>query len=169
MIQRSNSKWIYAAGTLMSLVAGAFWYHWWSSDERLIKKQLSTIAQSLTTGPNEGALGPVTRIATLRKAIASDVHLSAGGQEVVSRDALLALASQWIPPPGGVTVEFVDVQVTVGEDRLHADVYCTVTVTSRTSTSGEPAIDARELAIDFVEQDGAWLVSAVRTKETLAR
>jgi hypothetical protein len=146
------------------------------SDERAIRNQLSVIGESLTVPPNDGDLGRIARIATLRNALAPDIQVSIGvpggpGSRIPSaiagRDAVLALAGRWAPPAGGVTVEFVDTQVTMHENRAGAQVYCTARVTS--GPPEHPVVDARELMISFVKLDGAWVVSAVRPEDTLVR
>jgi hypothetical protein len=144
-------------------------YRWWTGDERAIRKQLSSIAESLTIAPNEGSLGPVTRVAMLRKTLAPDVRVSAGpasggdasagAHSLVGRDAVLGAASQWARP-GGVTVDFVNVRVEVSDDGATARVSCTATLTSP-GASGAPTVDARDVKIDFTRIEGAWLVSSV--------
>lgn len=144
-------------------------WSWWFSDQRAIRHQLAAIAAALTVRPGEGDLGPVTRAAALRKALAPDVRVSAGGQEIVSRDAVLGLATRWSAPAGGLTVEFDDVQVTVHDDRESADVYCTAKLTGASPQGGEPTVDAREVTVGFVKLDGDWVVSSAKTQDTLAR
>ena len=158
-----------------------------NSDERAIEEQMSTIAEALTVPSNDGDLGRLGRIASLRRALAPDIQLSTGaaprpggrvppeiaghrfsGAAAISgRDAVLALAGRWVPPPGGVIIEFVDLQITVDDGRTNAQVYCTAKATSR---SPEKAlVDARELTVAFSKIDGQWLVTAVRPEQTLAR
>ena len=142
---------------------------------------MSAIAQALTVDAAKGDLGPVSRMATLWNLLAPDIHVSiapssAGApgagervpRQVVGRDAVLALVGRWAPPAGGVTVEFVDVQVTLNESGAEAQVYCTAAVTTR-GPSGQPAVDARELSVGFAHVEGAWVVTSVRPEETLSR
>ena len=167
---------------LLAIAAAVLGYRWWSSDERAVRRQMASIAEALTVGPGEGSLGPVTRVATLRNALAPDIRVSGGPPpagsdqgtgtrrppEVVGRDAVLALIGRWIPPPGGVTVQFVDMQVTVDDGGAGAEVYCTATIESA-GASGQPNVDARELVVGFQKIEGDWLVSSVRVEETLMR
>ena len=145
-------------------------------DERAIRKQMSVIEESLTVPPHDGELGRLGRIARLRNAMAPDIQVSTGvasrpggriPSEVIGRDGVLALAGRWVPPAGGLTVEFVDTQVTVHDSRARAQVYCTAKVTS--GPPEQPVVDARELMISFAKLDGAWVVSAVRPEDTLVR
>jgi hypothetical protein len=145
-------------------------------DERAIRNQMSAMAKTLTVPANDGELGRIARIAALRTALAPDVRVTTGivaragaqsSSDLIGRDAILALVGRWAPPPDGVNVEFVDVQVTLDESRATANVYCTAKASS--GTDERPLVDARELMIGFVKMDGAWLISSVRPEETLVR
>jgi hypothetical protein len=146
------------------------------SDERAIRNQMSAIAEALTVPANDGELGRVTRLAAMRSVLAPEITISTGAggrpggqvpQEVVGRDAVLALAGRWAPPPGGVTVEFVDMEVTLDDSRVNAQVYCTARVSS--GSKERPLVDARELTAAFTKIDGMWLITSVRPEETLVR
>ena len=136
---------------------------------------MAAIAEALTVPPSDGELGKIGRIAALRRALAPDIQLSTGvpppgaqiPPEVSGRDAVLALAGRWVPPPGGVTVEFVDVQVTLDGSRTTAQVYCSAKVTS--GSPEKPLVDARELTVALAKRDDDWLVTSVRPEATLAR
>lgn len=153
----------------VALVVLFLGYSWWFSDERAVRHQLDAIAGALTVAPNESELGLVTRLATLRKALAPDVRISDGGQEVSSRDSVLALATRWRGAPGGIVVEFDDVGVKIGDGRLTADVYCTAKMTTTDVRGGPPTIDAREVTARFKKLDGVWVVDSAQTERTLTR
>lgn len=145
-----------------------------SGEERAIRNQMSLIAESMTVPANDGELGRVARIATLRRALAPDVRVYVAGvsrgsqpSEIAGRDAVLALAGRWIPPAEGVSVEFLDVQVTLDEGGTSARVYCTARASS--GTPERPVVDARELTVSFSKIDGTWMVTAVRAEDTLIR
>jgi hypothetical protein len=174
-------RWGLVVASVATILAIALGYRWWASDERAIRHQMSAIAQSLTVPAHEGSLGAITRLGSLRKALASDIRVLAsassaaipgvGAQppdEIVGRDMVLALVGRWIPPPGGTTVEFVDVQLTVDAGQPTAQVYCTAKVTSR-GTGEQPTVDARELTAGFAKVEGTWIVTWVRPEETLVR
>ena len=160
-----------ALGIILAAVTGCG-----DGDERAIRKQMSAVAEALTVPANDGELGRVARIAAVRNVLAPDIRVSTsvtarpGAQvppELIGRDAVLALAGRWVPPPGGVTVEFVDVQVTVDNGRVNAHVYCTARVSS--GPEEQPIVDARELTVGFSKIDGTWLITSVRPEETLVR
>ena len=146
------------------------------SEEREIRNELAVIAEALSVPANDGDLGRLARIASLRRALAPDVQVSTGvpslpgaqiPPEISGRDSVLALAGRWSPPPGGVTVEFVDVNVTLDASRTGAQVYCTVKAAS--GPGEKPVVDARELTIMFARIGGEWLITSVRPEETLIR
>jgi hypothetical protein len=146
------------------------------SDERAIRNQMSAIAESLSVPEKDGELGRIARIAALRKVLAPDIAVSTGvpdrpgaqvPPELVGRDAVLALVGRWVAPAGGVTIEFVDVQVTLAADRATAQVYSTARISS--GPDERPVVDARELTIGFAKIDGSWLIASVRPENTLVR
>ena len=146
------------------------------SDERAIRNQMSAIAESLSVPENDGELARIARLAALRNVLAPDIAVFTGASsrpgaevppELVGRDAVLALAGRWVPPAGGVTIEFVDLQVTLDANRATAQVYCTARISS--GPDERPVVDARELTIGFSRIDGSWLISSVRPEETLVR
>lgn len=146
------------------------------SEERAIRNELSGIAETLSVPASDGDLGRLARVASLRKALAPDVQVSTGviprpgaqtPSEISGRDGVLALVGRWSPPPGGVRVEFVDMQVTLDASRTNAQVYCTVQLTS--GTSDKPIVDARELTLGVSRIDGEWLITSIRPEETLNR
>lgn len=158
--------------SLLSFVAIAFVaYQWWPSSERAVKNRLGELAETLSVPANDGDLGRVTRVAELRHYFAEDVHVraSASGPEVTSRDALLALMGGWTPPPGGWTIEFVDVHVTLGQESTTAQVYLTAKISGHDARTGEATLDAREANLTMAKQDGDWVVTSVEAAETLQR
>ena len=110
----------------------------------------------------------VGRIVQLRNLFAPDVHIRFGAEEIVSRDALLALLSRWQPPSAGFTIEFVDVTVTL-EDESTARVGLTAKISNRDAQTGDPIIDAREATLAMKKLDGEWVVAGVEGTETLQR
>jgi hypothetical protein len=143
-------------------------FKWWPSDERAIRRELDAIADALTVPPTDTELSRVARLAELRNHFAPDVRVRFGRQDVVSRDALMGLASRWAPPPGGIFVEFVDPTIAVGDDAT-AQVYLTVKVSTIDARTTEPTVDAREADIGFAKIEGDWLVTSVEARETLER
>lgn len=172
----ASRRWSVAIASALVVVAIVLAYRWWASEARAIRHQLATIARLATPPPDEGDLGMVTRLAQLRNALAPDIRVSATApgtgaqmpQEIVGRDVVLALAGRWQPTRERMTLEFVDVQVTVDDGGKEAEVYCTAKVTLH-PPSEPPTVDARELTIGFAKVDGIWIVRSVRQEPTLIR
>ncbi len=169
MSARTTQRLVSLASLACLAVLAFFAYQWYFSDERAIRSRLGELADTLSMPATAGDIARVTRLAGLRKFFTDDVHVRFGGQEVTSRDALLALVSRWAPPPGGVTVEFVDVQITVDDGAAEARVYLTAKVTGRDARTGEPTIDAREANITMTRGDGGWALSSAESQETLQK
>ena len=145
-------------------------YSWRSSDERVIRSRLADVAATLSSPARDTDVGHLARIARLRGYLAEDIHIRAGtAQEMASRDAVLALAARWILPPGGLTVEFVDVQVTLEPGGAGARVYLTAKLSGRDPRTGEPTVDAREANVNLAKRRGDWVITSVETVETLQR
>src|SRR2546428_4949366 len=100
------------AFVVAGVLIGFFAYQWWTSPERAVKSRLRALAATLSVPAHDGDLGRVTRLTQLRHYFADEVRLRAGasGPEIASRDALLGMIGAFTPPPGGWTIEFVDVQ-----------------------------------------------------------
>jgi hypothetical protein len=158
--------------SFVSLVAIAFLaYYWWPTPERTIKNRLRGLAETLSVPVNDGDLGRVTRVAELRHYFADDVHVRTGAarSEITSRDALLGLVGGWTPPAGGWTIEFVDMQVTVGQESTAAQVYLTAKISGHDAQTGEATLDAREANLTMSKPGSEWVVTSVESVDTLQR
>jgi hypothetical protein len=146
-------------------------YLWWPSEERAVKNRLRRLAETLSVPAQSNDVGRVTRLAQLRRYFADNVEVRSGGSEpqTIPLDALLAAIASWTPPPGGLTIEFVDEQVTIQPDAAGAKVYLTVKISAHDARTGEPTVDAREAHLGMVKRNGAWIVASVETADTLER
>ena len=144
-------------------------YYWWPTPERTIKNRLRGLAEILSVPVNDGDLGRVTRVAQLRHYFADDVQVRAGGSEITSRDALLGVVGSWKPPAGGWTIEFVDMQVTVGQESTTAQVYLTAKISGQDAQTGEATLDAREANLTMSKPGSEWVVTGVESVDTLHR
>ncbi len=163
--------WLAGLVLVAGLGGGYFVYSWWASPERAVRSRLHDLAATLSVSGKGGDAGRVARLAQLRRYFADDVHLrwGASGPEIVSRDALMGILSGWTPSPGGWTVEFVDMTVTVGPDQDAAEVHLTVKVTGHDARTGEPTIDAREANVKIAKRNGEWVMTDAETSDTLQR
>ena len=145
-----------------------FAYQWWRGEERVIRTRLDSLADALSPSAGGGELAMVGRIAELRNYFAPDIRVRLGGDEIVSRDTLLALLARWEPPSKGFKLEFVDVAVTLGEGDT-AQVSLTAKISNVDARSGEPITDAREGQLTLLKLDGDWVLATVESTDTLQR
>jgi hypothetical protein len=163
-----------AVTTLLILVGvaslalfGFLGYRWWTGEERVIRARLDNLAVLLSPADG-GELATVARIGQLRGYFAPDVHVRIGTDEVVSREALLALLARWQPPAKGVKLEFVDVSVTVEADTALASLTAKISNTDAAS-SEDPVADAREGVITLHKSSGEWVIGSVASTDTLQK
>jgi hypothetical protein len=145
-------------------LAAASWL--WPNEERVVRHRLDDLAAALSLPATEPDIARVTRLAQLRQFLSPAVVVRTGTQEIASRDAVLAAASQ-MRAGGPVTVSFVDVQVTLHADHLSADVYLDVKMAGLDPRSGEPTMDAREVRLVMAKENENWVVTSAETQETL--
>jgi hypothetical protein len=175
-----KSRSIFVVVVIFVVCVGAA-YFWWPSEERAVRNRLRALAEALSVPAQDTDITRVTRLAQLRRYFADDVEIRRGTSDPqsISRDAVLGAVASWQPAPGGVTIEFVDVQVTLGSDKTSATVYLTAKISAHEARggegtgepSGEPktSIDAREAHVGMVKRNGEWVVASVESDETLQR
>ncbi len=146
-------------------------YLWWPSEERAVRNRLHHLADTLSIPAQDSDIGRVTRFAQLRHYFADNVEIRSGEAEphTIPLDAVLAAVASWTPPPGGLAIEFVDVQVTIGTDAVSAKAYLTAKISTHDARTGEPTVDAREARLGMVKRNGEWVVASVETADTLER
>lgn len=146
-------------------------YFLWPSEERAVRNRLRGLAEALSIPDRDSDVGRVTRFAQLRRYFADDVDIKSGAADPqsISRDAVLAAIGSWTPPPGGLAIEFVDVQVTIAPDAATAKVYFTAKISTHDARTGDPTVDAREAHVGMVKRNGEWIVASVETTDTLER
>jgi hypothetical protein len=145
---------------VFALMIGYFSYQWWFNQNRVVKRRLGELAETLSVPATEADLERVARLARLRQYLADDVRITSGrgGPELSSRDAVMAAAASWKPDRGG-NVDFIDVDVKVDADTARA--YATAEVSTRDPRTGEQTRDAREAHLWLVNREGLWVVSGV--------
>src|SRR5437762_10085500 len=106
---------------VFAVLIGYFGYQWWFNPSRMVKHRLGEVAAALSVPENEQDIARVARLAQLRRYLAEDFRLTAGPEEIRSRDAAVAIAAGWKPQPGSGDVHFADVQVFIeSETSAHA-------------------------------------------------
>jgi hypothetical protein len=165
---KSNGS-VYVAVVAAALV-GYFSYQWWFNPNRAIKQRLGELAAAASVPADEPDLDRLSRPARVRSFFADDarIRLESGQPALESRDRLAAAITAWTPPPGGVTVAFVDVQVNV-DSASTARAFMTVEVTTRDRNTGQPSFENHEAKVVLAKQDGVWLITSAEPNETPSR
>lgn len=165
---RSHSGTIVAI-VLFAMMVGGVVYRYWPSDERAIRRHLSNLAEVLSMPGRESEVERLTRMAALREYFAPDVRIRLGSEQIVSREALVALVGRMNPPAGGVAVEFVDVSVMLADDHRSASVGLTAKIASTDPQTGESTLDTRQAAVMMADENDDWVITSVEAKETPER
>src|SRR4249919_1335526 len=77
-------------GVLLVLLVGAWADRWWTGEARIIKERLNNLAAILSPS-GDSEFSTISRVGQLRGYFAPDVRVHFRGDEIVSRDAVLAL------------------------------------------------------------------------------
>jgi ketosteroid isomerase-like protein len=140
------------------------WRAWWPSDELQIRRRLQTFAADFNTGTSDG-LAAMARAAQIASYFTSDisVDLGKGTPPIQGRETLAGMAARLQPRTAAFTLELVDVNVEVSGST--ANVSLTAAFKLRSLATGDESVDARELSVGMVKQDGLWRISRVNTVE----
>ena len=155
---------------VFALLVGYFTYQWWFNPSRAVKRRLGEVAAALSVTSQEAEVGRIARLAQLRKYLAPDIRVRLGepGQEIASRDTILALVGSFRPSTDTFDVRFTDTQVFVdAEAAAHA--YMTVEVITPDHQSGQPTIDSRNASVDLAKVDREWVITTAELKPAPTR
>lgn len=162
-MRTNGSKYVAIVGAAL---AAYFVYQWWFNPHRVIQRRLGHVAAALSAPANETDVERLARLARLRTYLSPNVHVRAavGGPEIPSRDALFAALASWTAPPGGMNVDFVDVQVNVDTDTT-ARAFLTVEVTTEGPQDPQPTQDTREARVALAIENGEWVITAAEPND----
>lgn len=156
----------------VAVLAGAAWawHTWWPDDERAIRRRLDALAGAVNQDAGDG-LAAVGRAAEIGGFFTHDVVIDPGqgSAPVQGREAVIGLAARLPAGPAGYTLEFDDVNVTVGPDAAAADVRVLALLTRRSGPARERSTEARELQLVVTKQDGEWRIARATAVDTLRR
>jgi len=150
-------------GAIFALLAAYFSYQWWLNPSRAVKRQMGEIAAALSVPAGESEVARIARMTQLRRHLADDIRVRAGGAEISSRDAILGAVNAWTPPATGIDVRFVDTQVFIDSETA-ARAYMSVEVATPDPRGGQPAIDRQDTRVRLEKRNGAWLITTVESK-----
>jgi hypothetical protein len=155
----------------LAVLAALGWFIWvmlFPAPETVIRKRLAKVAELLTFKSNEGMIARAANAQQLTGYFTPQIEIvvdtpSHSRQTVSGRDELYqaVLGTRSLVP--GLNVEFVDLQVTVTEEKTNA----TVNVTGKAKVPGDRDFFIQELKFFFKKTDGDWLINRVETVRTL--
>ena len=157
-------------GVVAIALAGYFTYQGWFNPNRIVKRQLGELAAALSVPANESDLDRLSRPSRVRSYFADDarVKLGADYSDIDTPERLAVALTAWSPPPEGVNVAFVDVQINV-DSSTTARAYLTVEI-ARPGVAGRQATyDRREAKVGFGKRNGAWLITSAEPNEIPTR
>jgi hypothetical protein len=156
------------------LVAGSFALGFWGwrflhrSPERVIRRELAELARTACIPANEGNLPRLANAQKLASFFTTDVEIdfdlrgrfsqTISGRSELQEKALAARAAL-----SGLTVEFLDINVTVAPDGQSA----TADLTAKASLPGDTVPQVEEVKVDFKKVDGDWLIQHAENVKTL--
>jgi hypothetical protein len=155
---------------LAAVVALSFWI--WTilfpSPEKVVLKKISGLASLLTFGAGDGNLTRATKVSNLIGYFATDAEISfdvAGYpvRNLSGRDEIRETAAAGFASLTTLNVQFLDVSVRIGADKLTADVSCTAKVNAGDSKD----FGVQEMHFQFKKADRDWLITKVETVKTL--
>ena len=146
------------------------WHILFPNPQKIIRHRLNKLAQLASVAPNEGNF---SRVACVEKMGAyftdnAEVNLNIPGESLVlngraelTQAALAARSSA----NGGVSAEFVDINIDMGPNNQSA----MVDLTLHAKVGSDKDAIIQELEFTFKKIKGDWLISRVATVQTLRR
>lgn len=158
-----------AAAGLVLLAAVAGWT-WWNGPERQIRLLLEEIENALSEGDEPGGLARLAAGAALHRLLAADVVIEPEPpfQPLAGRDAVLGGAAMLRAAAPGMRVAFTDIGIGVAPDGRSATVSATAKLTIPQG-SGPSQVEAREVLVSVVLEDGHWVVSRAHAVAVIER
>ncbi len=154
----------------LALLAAVAGWRWWNGPERQIRLLLEEIEHALSQGNEPGGLAHLAAGAALNRLLAPDVVIEPEPPfpALTGRDAVLAGAATARAAAPGMQVAFTDVGIGVTPDGRSATVSATARLTIPQG-SGPSQMEAREVLLTVVLEDGHWVVSRARAVSVIER
>jgi hypothetical protein len=137
--------------------------------EYLIRKHLMELAQLASFSSNEAPLAKAINSEKMVALCTPDVEISIdtggrGQHTIKGREDLGHAALAARSAISGLTVEFLDVNITIDPDKQSA----TVDLTAKGKIAGESDLLVQELKFFFKKIGGSWLISRVESVKALS-
>ena len=143
------------------------WHTWFPSPEKAIRKRLKELAQLASFASNEAPVARLFNCEKLTTLFTSDVKIeldATGWQQTLSgHDQLFQAAMVVRQRFGGFSVDFIDIDITLGPERQSA----ITDLTAKGKMAGEKDLLVEELRFSLKKVKGMWLINRVETVKTL--
>jgi hypothetical protein len=158
---------------VMAVLVGALgywlWIYFFPNDKKLIQRQLAETAETATFSGSESPIAQLGRLGKLAGFFTTDVELSfdaprEGRVTIRGRDEIMAVAARVRDRSGALKIEFLDVSVSLAEDRESA----TVMLTARAQIPGQSDFSVQEMKFTMKKIKRTWFISRVETVKTLS-
>ncbi len=154
----------------LALLALALWL--WSvlfpGPEKRIRQRLEAAAQAASFGSGEGPLVIASNVSKLTDCFSQDAEISFdapghGRQTLNGREEIQQVALGARQAIGSLKVEFLDLNITVANDKQSAD----VDLTAKGKVRGEANFYVQEMKFTLKQINGDWLITRIETVKTL--
>ena len=152
------------------IAAGVWlWNVFFPSSETVIRRHLNSVAADASFDSKQNPLVAANNAETLAGFFATNVQINLdvpghAQQSFASRGEITQAALAARSVVGGLKVEFLDVDVAVGADKLSA----TADLTVKAQAAREKDVIVQEMKFTFQKIDGDWLITRVETVRTLS-
>lgn len=141
----------------------------YNRDQRIIKKKLNSLADTISKSDNEGDLAFITKAGRLNSSFTQDCLIEVGAPipRIEGLETLMAVFSHFQQSAYNIDVTFYDITVTVDQQRITARTVMTVKATGPDPNGGGDMTDAREIEMDWKKIDSTWKIARVSEIKTL--
>jgi hypothetical protein len=152
------------------IAAGAWlWTLFHPNPQEIIRKRLAAVATDASFDSTQSSIITANNIEALAASFATNAEVDMDvpdrfQQTFSSRDEIKQAALMAHAAISGLKVQFLDVNVVVGGDKLSA----TADATVKAQVSGDKDFIAQEWKITFQKIGGDWLITRVETLRTLS-
>ena len=153
------------------LIAAGVWL--WTilfpGPEKIVRKRLAQAASEASFKSGENPLVSAARAETLAGFFSTNVEVNIdlpehGQHSFVGREEIMQAAAGARSAVRSLKVEFPDMNITVGPDKLSA----VADVTVKVQAAGEKDFYVQEMKFTFQKIGGDWLITRVETVRTLS-
>jgi hypothetical protein len=150
---------------LVAVIVVGYLYLWRDNDEQIIVRNLNRIVELAEKTGDESPFLILSQSQAIVKHMASDPEIHFGPPLPVLRDRneLTAAIAQVRQGLQTLNIRIVNRTIVFAEDRESAEME--VEAEANVSYSGESGRDRRLFAVDWIKEDGEWLIQRVRLLE----